>query len=196
MTKFLHSFTLPDLTVTGLYFGCEACGTRSWRAPDGGEADTPEHILLHCPALVRPRLRHLGNIHPREGGSPEQRAAWWRPWGPPPDTSRAGRLRSCGCVGKQQQQQQESVALEHAALPSPIPVVTPSPRSAPIVQTFIVDTARLRPVAARGRPCVANPMSDRLPAGSSRPLTAPLPSSPVMQRPAGAVAHSSSTQHA
>ena len=28
------------------------------------EADTPEHILLRCPALMGTRLRHLGNILP------------------------------------------------------------------------------------------------------------------------------------
>ena len=28
------------------------------------EADTPEHILLRCPALMGTRLRHLGNIYP------------------------------------------------------------------------------------------------------------------------------------
>ena len=38
--------------------GCRCCGEVV--------ADTPEHILLHCPALMRLRLRHLGNIHPRE----------------------------------------------------------------------------------------------------------------------------------
>ena len=38
---------------------CGACGE---------EADTPEHILLHCPALMNIRLRHLGTIYP----SPEE----------------------------------------------------------------------------------------------------------------------------
>ncbi|KAF0293920.1 hypothetical protein FJT64_008318 [Amphibalanus amphitrite] len=38
--------------------GCRCCGEE--------EADTPAHILLRCPALMRLRLRHLGNIHPSE----------------------------------------------------------------------------------------------------------------------------------
>ncbi|KAF0299195.1 hypothetical protein FJT64_000368 [Amphibalanus amphitrite] len=38
------------------------------------EADTPEHVLLHCPCLAGMRLRLFGNIHPdatrlRDGGA-------------------------------------------------------------------------------------------------------------------------------
>ena len=47
---------------------CPQCGDKECRAGRcvicKEEADTPEHILLNCPALMGVRLRHLGNIHP------------------------------------------------------------------------------------------------------------------------------------
>ena len=43
------------------------------------KADTPEHILLHCPVLMGGRLRHLGTICP----APEEArsGAVVPPWG-------------------------------------------------------------------------------------------------------------------
>ena len=48
---------------------CEQCSNKKCAAGKcvicGEEADTPEHILLRCPALMGTRLKHLGNINPR-----------------------------------------------------------------------------------------------------------------------------------
>lgn len=47
---------------------CDQCSDKACRAGRcivcREEADTPEHILLHCPALMGVRLRHLGSIYP------------------------------------------------------------------------------------------------------------------------------------
>ena len=59
------------------------------------EADTPSHVLLRCPALMRQRFLRYGTIipSPQDGSTTIER---WRPWRPKCGPSRAVRLRRAG----------------------------------------------------------------------------------------------------